>query len=383
MTGADLTVLHVINQVAGHGGAEVSLGQLAVALQGEGIRSVVVPLYPYDGGAEAARLTAAGVTVLDPVGGGPRAVARLRRAIRSTGADVVHTSLFDADLYGRLAARWAAVPVLVSLVNSQYVPEARAALPAPWKLDVVRQVDGFLARHLTTRFHALTHATAEAGRVALRLSDVPVDVVSRGRDLAALGPTGGRPDAAARDHVGLPRDVPVLLNVGRQERQKGQVDLLRALPQVLARYPDAVLVLAGREGSATQDLRAESRRLGLGGSVALLGARADVPDLLRAADVFVFSSRWEGLGGAVLEALALAVPVVAFAIPPVAELVGEDGVLVPPGDVQGLAAGVLQVLDGRQEALDRAQRGALRVRQHCELSAVASRMAEVYRATVA
>ena len=137
----------------------------------------------------------------------------------------------------------------------------------------------------------------------------------------------------------------MLLNVARQEPQKGQHYLLDAFDTISREWPDSILLVAGREGSSTPELRARMESLGLDEHVRFLGTRADVPDLLCAADVFVFSSLWEGLGGAVLEAMAMGVPVVSFAVPAVEEALATTGVLVPVGDAPALARAISQVLD--------------------------------------
>jgi glycosyltransferase involved in cell wall biosynthesis len=84
----------------------------------------------------------------------------------------------------------------------------------------------------------------------------------------------------------------------------------------------------------------------------LLGHRSDVSDLLVAADVFVFPSLWEGLGGAVIEALALEVPIVASDLPALREVVidGENGVLVNPGEVSDLAEAIQTILNAPSTA---------------------------------
>ena len=97
----------------------------------------------------------------------------------------------------------------------------------------------------------------------------------------------------------------MVINVGRQEHQKGQVLLVEAFSQVLANHPGALLLIVGRPGAATKAIETAIADAGLGGSVRLLGPRSDVADLLCAADVFAMSSLFEGLGGVVLEAMAL------------------------------------------------------------------------------
>ena len=116
--------------------------------------------------------------------------------------------------------------------------------------------------------------------------------------------------------------MPVVLAVGRQERQKGFDLLLEAMPGIRREVPDAQLLVAGRRGSASEALENQVSRLGLDGSVRWLGHRSDIPDLLAACDVMVFPSRWEGLGSAVIEAIMLETPVVCSDLAVLREVVG-------------------------------------------------------------
>jgi glycosyltransferase involved in cell wall biosynthesis len=141
--------------------------------------------------------------------------------------------------------------------------------------------------------------------------------------------------------------------------RKGHADLLAAMPALVRRVPD-VLVLAAGGGPLGHVLPALAEASGLAGHVRFLGHRADVPDLLAASDVVVLPSRVEGLPLAVLEALAAGRPVVATRVGGVAEAVddGVTGRLVPPRAPAELAAAVGELLtdDGRRAAMALAAR---------------------------
>lgn len=375
-----MVVLHVINQLSDHGGAEVSLELMLSRLEHAGVHNVVLPLKDDRGASAAGRLRAHGVDVLPHVRG--RGLARIRavrRQIASAEPDLVHTSLFEADLHGRLAGRSLGVPTLVSLVNMQYSAAARAALPTPWKLDVVLLVDRLLGRFATTHFHALTEAVAEHAVDRLKVPRQAITVVPRGRAAAALDASSAQERAVVRARLCLPLDRPIVLNVARQEPQKGQVHLVRAMADVRRAVPDVLLLVAGREGTASQAVQQEIDGAGLGDSVCLMGARSDVPDLLCAADIFAFASRWEGMGGAVLEAMAAGLPVVAFDIAPVREILGGHGRLVPSGDEAALADALAADLLDPEGARVRAELGRERFAAEYGIDAVIPRMADLYR----
>ena len=117
-----------------------------------------------------------------------------------------------------------------------------------------------------------------------------------------------------------------------------------------------VVAIAGRAGGQTERLRATIAREELSDHVRLLGFRDDAPELLSAADVFAFPSRWEGLPGTVLEAMALEAPIVATDLPMTREVVTPaEAVLVPPDDAAAFAAAILDCLHDRVSAQHRAQ----------------------------
>ena len=339
--------LFVINSFLA-GGAERSLLELLPEFVEHGVTPIIAALQYKDVGFEE-EVREAGFDVrLMPDGGRLTKIRALRKLIKDEEPDLVYTSLFDADLAGRLAAIGVGVPVMTCLVNTAYDP-ARLADPGidTKRLKVVQTIDGFTARHLTDHFHAISDAVKDSTVETLGVKPENVTVVKRGRNTERLGDASPERRSSARATLGLDDDVPVAVTVGRQEYQKGQIYLVEAFAGVMKKIPDAKLLVVGREGHFTQRLADLVARLDLAASVELLGHRSDVPDLLAAADLFVFPSLYEGLGGALVEAIALALPVVASDIPALREVVreGENALLVPPRDVAGLEAAMLKLFD--------------------------------------
>jgi glycosyltransferase involved in cell wall biosynthesis len=378
-------VLVVVDSLA-VGGTEQSLAELVPRVVDAGIDVTVATLCHREPGYEAdLRRGGHDVRVLRP-GGFAAKVRELRGLVRARAPALVHTQLFDSDLAGRLAAAATPACVLTSLVNTSYEP-ARRRDPRvrAHRLEAARLVDGWTARHLTDHFHAVS-ATVRASAVRhLGVAPARVTVVERGRDPARLGEPGPARRQRVRAALGLSPDAPVLLNVGRQEFQKGQRDLLEAFDVIAATRSDAVLLLAGRPGQSSAELEERRLRSPHRERVRMLGARTDVPDLLAAADVFVSSSRYEGLPGVVLEAFALGVPVVASDIPPHREVVadGESGLLVTVEDPPALAAAVARVLDQPAFARALGARGRAEFGARFTLDASARRMIELYERVAA
>lgn len=352
-----MRVLYVIDSLV-PGGAERSLAALAPAYRERGVTLDVA--YLQDRPGVQADLESGGARVVCVAGPGGRArvVRRLLRLIRTVRPDLVHTTLAEANLAGRAAARLAGVPVVSSLVNVQYgEDQARGSRVPGWKLRAARLGDRSTARWVR-RFHAITGFIADTMAGTLGVRRDRIDVVPRGRDARVMGARTPERRAAARTTIGVDDEQPLLLAVARQDRQKGLDILLKALPSIHAEAPGARLAMVGRDGNMSTELRGIVRETSLGESVDFLGTREDVLELMCAADVFVFPSRWEGLGSVLLEAMALEVPIVATDLPPVREVLGEgetSAVLLPAEDPQALAEAVVGTLRDRPAAAARAR----------------------------
>nr|MDQ3957312.1 glycosyltransferase family 4 protein [Actinomycetota bacterium] len=291
-----------------------------------------------------------------------------------------HTTLFESNLAGRVAAARLRIPVVSSMVNAEYGPE-HFADP---RLSAVRlrgaQAADVLTGRLVRRWHAITQFVADAMSARLRVRRDRIDVIPRGRDPELLGTRSAERAAATRRALGIGDGVPLVLAAARQEHQKGLDVLLEAWPDVVRRVAAARLVVAGREGNQSPLLREAVHRLGLTESVTFLGVRSDVPDLLAAADAFAFPSRWEGLGSVLLEAMALEAPIVTSDLPPVREIVthGTDALVVPPESPARLAEAIAETLTERGPAAARAARARRRFLQEFAIGEVADRTVGFY-----
>lgn len=368
-----MRLLYVIDSLA-PGGAETSLAEMAPGLVARGIDLHVLPLGARldlagrleEGGALVHRRETASGRV-----GNVRAVVETMRAVRPT---VVHTTLFEADVAGRTAARLRGVPVSTSLVNDSYGASHQAESDPP-KLRAARLLDASTAR-FAMRFHAISGAVADA--VAPRL-DIPrdrVQVIPRGRDPERFPFRDSEVRRSTRAALGLSADLPVVLAVGRLEPQKGLQHLLAALPRVTAAHPDVVVLIAGKEGRAGASLR--STAANSSADIRFLGHRADVASLLAAADVFCFPSEREGFGGVLIEALASGCPVVASSIPTTREVLGTGdacvGLLSDVGDPAGLGTALNAVLSDPRKAGLRAKRGRQRFEEYFTIERISHEM---------
>ena len=356
-----MRVLYVIDSLA-PGGAESSLAALARLYPERGVELEVAYLHERPGLHEALRASGARLTSLAGPGGRTAWARRAAALVRDRRPDLVHTTLFEADLAGRLAAASARVPVVSSIVSVGYGPSERKARGIRLSRYLGAQLAAIATARLVRRFHAVSGHVADVMARRLLVSRSRMEVVPRGRDPEVLGVRTMERTARVRAKLDATSGDRLLLAVARHEFAKGLDTLLRALPLVLADAPGTRLLVAGGEGGQTAALQALTSELGLLNAVTFLGPRSDVADLLCAADLFVLPSRREGFPGALLEAMALEAPIVATDIPPVREAVvsGEHALLVPPASAEALGAAVVTALESPQAS----RRRALAARDH-------------------
>jgi glycosyltransferase involved in cell wall biosynthesis len=353
-------VVHVV--VAGEvGGAERMLVDLASG-EGTGAAHAVALLTPND--ALRRMLRSAGLRVHDrgPVREGPlpylwrtlgrRDVAWIARVIQGEAARVAHLHTFGSQVVGTRAALRAGARVLRTEHSTRVYDDPSCWPFSRWSLA---RADACVA----VSDHVRAVAAARAPWAAAR-----VRVVHNGVDVARF---------AARDEPKAGEFTFVL--VGRLERRKG-VDL--AL-QALARVPGARLEVVG-DGEERAPLERAARELGVEHRARFHGYVADARPLLARAHAALCASRDEGLGIALLEAMAMGLPVVGFAVGGVPEIVedGVTGALCARGDVGALAAVMREARGARDRLAAMGGAASARVRQRFSVAAMRAGYGAVY-----
>ncbi len=262
---------------------------------------------------------------------------RLAAQIKRDRYVLVHTHLLRADMYGALAARVAGVSAIVS---TKHNIETRLESASARALHA-------LATRPTRRTIAISEAVARWANQQLGVPRDRLEVIRYGLDPT---PFTGLSRMVARQRLGVEADVPVILCPARLDPQKRHDMLLRAFARVRRELGNAQLLCAGETQLGGPAYRARLLQLAvdldLRDAVRWLGVRADIPNLMAAADVVVLASDWEGLGLVVMEAAMASRPVVATAVGGVPEIVehNKTGLLVPQGDEQALASELTSVL---------------------------------------
>lgn len=275
-----------------------------------------------------------------------RTLPRLLSLVRSLRPSVIHGSLAVASQSARIVGALTRTAVLESLVNIAYEPirTVDSAQVTPLKLNLHRLRDR-LTIGAVTRFHAVSQTVAHSWQTNLGIDATAITVIPRGLVPHALPGREQARRAVLRD-LQLPPDAFVILNVGRQEPQKGQRYAIEAMPTIVHTIPGAVLLIAGREGTASLSLKSTIEDTDTHQLVRLLGSRDDIASLLAASDVFVFPSLYEGSGGnALLEAMGAGLPIVSVNRPPMTELARheQEALMVNPQSPPELAAAVIRL----------------------------------------
>lgn len=375
-----MRVLYVIDSLIS-GGAETSLAHIAPGYRDVGIDLHVAFLKSRWDVAD--ELLESGAT-LHPVELDERRRRQLRgliRLIRRIRPDVLHTTLWESDVLGRLAAAATRTPVVTTFTSSNY-SEAKLSRStvSRTKIRLAQAIDIATAR-IAIRFQAVSEQVAHEMSNTMHVRPERIVVVPRARRRDVLGEPTPERRAATRSSLGIDVDAPVVLAIARQEHPKGLDILADATAHLRDRIPGLVVVVAGRPGRASAELDRLVRSHHLEPTFRFLGARDDVGDLIVGSDVVAVPSRVEGMPGAVLEAMALERPVVASDLPVVREAIGANAAaLVPVGDSAALADALQHALTDGHAATVRSAR--IRFDTTFAPGPVAARLAELYREAI-
>jgi glycosyltransferase involved in cell wall biosynthesis len=355
-------VLHVVHliEALGPGGAERLLYTNLKQFDRERVRSTVITVYPH-ATHWLEPIEALGIPVV-PLNCQntreiPKGIKNLRTWLLANKPDLIHTHLWAANIIGRIAGRLTGTPVISSIHNPDHEEQAWAdgADVSLIKRKIVRGLDRWTAKAGNDRLIAVSDYVKQSANRHLRVPLESIDLVYNPIDIDALTDAPSTSRAELLSACGLPPDSIILLNVARLSPQKGLVYALRALPAIRHRFPSAHLVSVGATTDPrwTEQLEREATELGVKDHFHVMGARRDVTHFLRACDVFIFPSLYEGLGIALIEAMAAGCACVASSAGPIPEVVsdGEDGILVPPADADAIAAAVCRLLEDESERL--------------------------------
>jgi glycosyltransferase involved in cell wall biosynthesis len=351
-------------------GAQTNLVQVARGLDRSRFRPLVVCLSR--GGELADELISTGIDVevlgVDRVYGGRamRALGRLSRTLLENDVKVLHTYLVSANLFGALACAVSGIGALVTTRRD-------LGFSRNWRLGVIEEcfVNPRVDRVVTPAEAISIQARGERGLAPEKVVTIP-----NGVDTDFFRPVPGLGEQK-RLELGIPPGALVVGVVANFLPVKGQADFLRAAARLGRDDVRSVLVGEGGERAALEALVGE---LGLRERVLFTGARSDRRELYSLFDVVVSPSHSEGMSNVLLEAMAMARPIVATSVGGSPELIqhGETGLLVPPRDPEALAVAMNRLLDGGAVAGGMAERARVVVAERFGLERMVERYMELY-----
>lgn len=300
----------------------------------------------------------------------PLLLLRMFRLVRRLRPDVVHTHLFKSDFHGRLAARLGGAGRVISTLHSNDPWAARFPLG---------QIYGATA-HFADILIAVSEEVREYHLAQTGVPPEKVRTIVNGIDMRAFA---ARPGVGRRfrARVNIPEEAPLLGTVGRLVPDKGHRDFLRAAAQIAEADPRAWFMLVG-DGPLRASLEQQAREAGIHPRVVFTGLQSDIPAAMQALDVLVFSSRREGLPVTLLEGMAASRPVVATEVGGISGVLENSvsGWLVPPGDVDALAAASLRLLASPEQRATMGAAARQRVEAEYTLETMLARTLHVYEA---
>jgi glycosyltransferase involved in cell wall biosynthesis len=331
-----IDVLHVIGSLS-TGGAERNLCYLAPFFHRSELSYGICCLIRR--GEFADEVEEAGVPVFDlrfRMRSSILSILRLAALLRKKKVKVLHTHLFTTGVVGRLAALLAGVPVVITHEHGN----------TPWK-----------RWHHTMFERWAIHFTDLRIAVSQEIMDMRIEQEGTPRSKMCIVPNAVEPtrfevdDAtrhATRQEIGLD-DCFIIGRIGRLVESKCHDLLLDAAREVCGKKPEVRFILVG-DGPSTPGLERLRESYGLTGKVHFLGRRTDVPELLAAIDLYVITSRWEGLPLALLEAMMAGKPIISTSVGaiPGALRDNEDGILIRPNCKEDLVESLLALIDDPQ-----------------------------------
>jgi len=348
-----LNVLQVIPAL-GFGGAERQVVTLAGGLDRSRYAPIVCCLRRR--GPLAATLDEQGIPVIElrwRTRYLPISLLRLILLMRSLQVDIVHTHLFEAGLWGRIAAKLAGICIIVHTEHGLN----------PWKkrqhIWYERLADRFTDKRITVSEDIRQSRIHREG-----LSPENLVVIPNTIDLAHFDPTLIHAPETTRQRLGLRGSNAVVGTVARLSHEKGITYLLRAAETVARACPDVHFLIVG-DGPLRESLEVLAEQVGLRNSVVFTGARSGIRELLAVMDVFVLPSLREGIPVSLLEAMAMKRAVIATDVGGTPEVLRNNsgGILVPPADVGVLAEAMIGLLQDPQRRTRLGEAARERVRE--------------------
>jgi len=269
-----------------------------------------------------------------------KAIISLYKLIKREKIDIIHTHLFFANIYGRIAAKLGGVKsIITTLHNPDYTYEDNGK----WTYKFRKFIDKYTGRICNDYFVAVSNFVKKDFEKNMGFKNI--NVIYNCIDLSKFIQKDRVLSNNKRGEFGFKEDDMILLNIGRLHRQKGQLCLIEAFKLVSTHNDMCRLIIIGK-GNMESELKNKVKESGLKDKVMFIKDRDDIPDIMNACDIFIFPSMYEGFGIALIEAMASGLAVIASDIETLREIIdnNSNGVLIEKENHIKLAEAIFKLI---------------------------------------
>lgn len=297
----------------------------------------------------------------------PGIVLELHRLMKKKQIHVVRTHRYRSNLYGRLAAFLAGVPVIIASVHDNYRTDKRPK----------RRIMNRILSKITDKIVAVSEDVKEDIIRYDSIDPSKIEVIPNGIDVERFNPEKNTTDI--RKEFSLEEDDIVIGFIGRIVPAKGLEYLLNALPYLKEEFKSIKLLIVG-EGSLMEELKERAKKNNIFDNILFIGRRRDIPEILASINIFVMPSIAEGLPNALLEAMAMGKPIVTTEVGGIPEIVknGFNGLLVPPRDTLSLSKAIKELISNDRLAAKLGQAARDLVYDNLSIKAIAQKWQSLY-----
>jgi len=295
-------------------------------------------------------------------------VAELYKLMKKKDIHVARTHGYRANLYGRIAAWMAGVPVIIASVHNNYRKDKR----------LERRIANRILARGTDRIVAVSESIASDIVKYDNVNPSKILVIPNGVDAIRFAPQ--KKSEKICNELSIEGKDMIIGFVGRLVPAKGIEYLIEAASYLKKQYQNLKLIIVG-DGYLADSLRQKALELGMNNIVIFTGERRDIPDILSCISIFVMPSLAEGLPNSLLEAMAMGKPVVATEVGGTAEIVKHDvnGLLVPPGNSKSLAEAITLLLENTSLSANIGQTARDFISQNYGIETIARKWESLYK----
>lgn len=291
---------------------------------------------------------------------------RVAKILREEKIDVIHTHNTHPFVDGTIGALLSGVKTIVHTDHARDFPDKKRYMFSEWLMSQFAYKVVGVSEH--TSKNLMHYEKISAGKIM---------TIPNGIDGSRFRLELDK--QKKREELGITTDGPILGLGVRLTKQKGITHLLDAMKQVVKKYPDTTLVIAG-DGPLEPELKQKAERLGIGRNVLFVGPRLDIPELLNLFDLYVLPSLWEGLPMVLLEAMAAGCPIVCTDVGGVSTAVTHEfnGLLVKPADPDALSSAILTLLSDKAKRERFARNGLKRFQESFSADIMTKKYEQIY-----